>query len=90
VVNAGATTLVAQADSKPQNGFYSTPYWQPGETIIDLHAVPLPGNLPPGTYDILLGLYEAETGQRLQILDEAGVFKSDHLRLTGIQVSDHQ
>lgn len=90
VVSATTTTIVTQADSKPQNGFYPTNYWQPGETVIDLHSVPLPANLSPGAYDILLGLYEAETGQRLQILDEAGVFKSDHLRLTGIRVVSEQ
>ncbi len=78
--------ILAQADGKPQNGFYPTTYWQPGETIIDRHPVPLPANLPLGNYDLLLGFYEAETGQRLQILDEAGIFKSDHLRLTDIQV----
>ena len=86
LVDAANTTIVAQGDSKPQSGFYPTPYWQPGESIVDLHTFLLPGAISPGSYDILLGLYEAETGQRLQILDEAGVFKSDHVRLTGIQV----
>jgi hypothetical protein len=86
LVGAANTTIVAQADGKPQDGFYPTNYWQPGETIIDRHTVPLPGDLPPGNYDLLLGFYEAGSGQRLQILDEAGVFKSDHLRLTGIPV----
>jgi hypothetical protein len=82
--------ILAQADDKPQNGLYTTNYWQPGETILDLHTVSLPGDLPAGHYDLLLGFYEAETGQRLQILDEAGVFKSDYLRLTGIQVQAPQ
>jgi hypothetical protein len=77
---------VAQGDSKPQEGFYPTPYWQPGERIVDRHTFPLPGDIAPGSYDILLGFYEVETGQRLQILDGAGTFKSDHVRLSGIQV----
>jgi hypothetical protein len=79
-------TIVTQGDSKPQAGFYPTPYWQPGETIIDQHSLALPGHLPPGSYDILIGFYEVENGQRLQILDEAGKFKSDHVRLSDIQV----
>lgn len=78
--------IITQGDGKPQNGFYPTPYWQPGETIIDRHTFSLPGELPPGAYDIVLGFYEAENGQRLQILDEVGVFQSDHVRLANIQV----
>lgn len=80
------STIIAQGDSKPQDGFYPTPYWQPGETIVDRHTFSLPHELPPGSYDLLFGFYEAGNGQRLQILDEAGVFKSDHVRLSNIQV----
>ncbi|MBE7469734.1 MAG: hypothetical protein DPW09_28020 [Anaerolineae bacterium] len=86
LVDPLSNTIIAQGDSKPQDGFYPTPYWQPGETIVDRHTFSLPRELPPGNYDLLLGFYEAENGQRLQILDEAGVFKSDHVRLSNIQV----
>lgn len=86
LVNPANHTIVAQGDSKPQSGFYPTPSWQPGETIIDQHNFPLSGDSPPGSYDILLGFYEVETGQRLQILDDAGVFESDHVQLADIQV----
>jgi hypothetical protein len=78
--------ILAQSDSKPQDGFYPTPAWQPGETIIDQHRFPLPGDIAPGSYDLLVGLYEAENGRRLQILDDAAVFQSDYVRLSGIQV----
>jgi hypothetical protein len=78
--------ILAQGDGKPQSGFYTTPYWQPGEEIIDLHSITIPADLPAGPYDILLGFYEAESGNRLQILDEAGQFKADHVRLSNIQV----
>ena len=76
----------AQRDGKPQNGHYATTYWQPGERVIDVHTLPLPADLPPGGYDLLVGLYEIETGLRLQILDEAGAFETDHLQLSGIEV----
>ncbi len=86
LVDPASNTIIAQGDSKPQDGFYPTPSWQPGETIIDRHTFSLPGELSPGTYDILLGFYEAGNGQRLQVLDEAGIFKSDCVRLSNIQV----
>ena len=79
-------TIVAQKDSKPQTGFYSTPYWQPGETIIDVHTLPLKFEVSPGRYDLLIGLYEIESGTRLQILDEQGHFQSDSVRLPGLTI----
>jgi hypothetical protein len=78
--------IIAQKDNKPQNGFYGTTYWQPGEQIVDRHTLLIPPDIPPGHYDILLGFYETKTGLRLQILDEAGTFKIDHLRLSDIEV----
>jgi hypothetical protein len=78
--------LVAQRDSKPQDGFYGTRFWQPGEVIIDPHTVPLGPEIPPGEYTLLVGLYEVESGSRLQILDEAGTFQSDHLRIPGLSL----
>jgi hypothetical protein len=82
----GENNIVAQRDTKPQGGFYGMPYWQPGELVIDSHAVPLPENLPPGRYDLLFGFYEAGTDHRLQILDGAGEFVGDHVRLPDIEV----
>jgi hypothetical protein len=54
--------------------------------VVDTHILPLDPGLPPGNYDLLLGLYEAGPGVRLQILGEEGQFKSDNLRLTGIEI----
>ena len=85
VINA-KNEIVAQKDDKPQNGFYATPFWQPGETITDPHLIPLAPDVPAGQYDILIGLYEVESGLRLQILDERGQFKSDHLRLSNVEL----
>lgn len=79
-------TILAQGDSKPQQGFYATPYWQPGEQIVDSHIFPVPASTPPGRYDLLVGLYNPADGYRLQILDEAGVYKNDHVRLSPIVV----
>ena|GEM_PF-2529224 len=78
-------TIVAQRDGRPQNGFFPTPAWQPGEQVVDRHTVPLPADLA-GHYDLLVGLYEPESGARLQILDEAGQFQSDHVRITDLRV----
>lgn len=83
----GQNNIIVQGDAKPQAGFYPTPYWQPGEQIIDTYTLPLGPNTPAGNYAILLGFYEADNGNRLQILDEAGQFKSDHVRLENVTVA---
>jgi len=74
--------VVAQGDSKPQSGFYTTPYWQPDEVVLDRHLFRLPSDTPSGDYTILVGWYDAITGQRLPLLDN----KSDHIQLDGITV----
>lgn len=49
--------LVAQADGEPVGGSRPTTGWQPGETIRDGYALPLPADLPPGRYLLQAGLY---------------------------------
>jgi hypothetical protein len=78
--------ILAQGDAKPQRGFYRTTYWQPGEQVIDSFSLQLEPEIPAGDYDILVGLYEADNGARLQILDDAGQFVSDHVRLSRIRI----
>lgn len=59
--------LVAQADGPPQQNRYPTSIWEAGEQIKDEHQVTLPTDLPPGSYQLTVGLYHLESGQRLPI-----------------------
>lgn len=61
---------VAQRDSQPLNGAYPTGYWQPGETVIDPITLPLPPNLPAGTYTLYAGLYRLDTLERLPVAND--------------------
>ncbi len=79
-------TIVTQGDGKPQQGFYATPYWEPGEQILDSYTLPIGADTHAGQYDILLGFYEVGNGARLQILDEKGQFQNDHIRISGIEI----
>jgi hypothetical protein len=80
LVDAG-NNIIAQNDSPPQRGFYRTTAWQPGERIIDPHTLALGSDTPLGPYRLLVGLYNPQSGARLQILDANGQFQSDHLEL---------
>ena len=55
--------LVAQADSMPALWQRPTDTWLPGELVEDRHALLLPAGAHPAV--IRLGLYDAETGERL-------------------------
>ncbi len=59
--------LVAQHDSEPVNGLRPTSTWRPGESIVDRHGVLLPDDLPPGQYQLVAGLYDPITGNRLLV-----------------------
>jgi hypothetical protein len=39
--------------------------WHPQSRLWQRHTIPLPADLPPGQYDIKLGIYEPENGRRL-------------------------
>jgi hypothetical protein len=76
-----AETPLAQKDRPPADGAYPTSLWDPGEVIRDYIQIPLPSDMPPGQYEIVVGLYDFSSGQRLLLLDDLGKATSDHIRL---------
>jgi hypothetical protein len=61
-----ANQVVAQRDGEPVGGSRPTDTWQAGEQVTDNYALPLPLGTPPGDYRLVVALYDAQTGQRLQ------------------------
>ena len=68
--------LVLAGDGPPAGGYFPTSLWQPGDIIPDAHTLQLPADLPPGNYQVAIGLYDPTNGIRL--LRDAG---GDSLRL---------
>ncbi len=58
---------LAQQDSQPLDGDYPTSQWRVNETVIDVHNVELPPDLPPGQYRVWVGMYQMETMERLPV-----------------------
>ncbi len=56
-----------QVDREPLEGTYGTSEWEPGEVIIDRLRFVVDPCAPPGTYRLLLGWYDAQTGQRVPV-----------------------
>jgi mannosyltransferase len=59
---------VAQQDGEPGGGLRPTSTWPAGPAIADNHGVLIPSDLPPGNYEVSIGLYELFTGQRLPVI----------------------
>jgi 4-amino-4-deoxy-L-arabinose transferase-like glycosyltransferase len=69
----GAGAIVAESNSQPRGGALPFPLWTPGDWVADTHALPLPADLPPGRYELRVGLYRPEKGgQRQKVWAEDG------------------
>ena len=49
---------VAQQDGQPGEGFFPTSGWQVGVPVWDNRAIRLPGDLPPGEYQLWIKVYD--------------------------------
>jgi mannosyltransferase len=64
LVNAQGTVW-AQHDALPGEGCCPTHSWADGEVIVDEHLIPLGTDLPPGTYELVVGMYDEQDASRL-------------------------
>ena len=84
--------LVAQHDGEPVAWHSLTDRWHAGERYTDRHGVPLPADLPPGAYTLLVGLYR-HSGERLAVtregqqIGDAFALGTVHIRPTGTHLS---
>ncbi len=62
-------SLVAQADARPAwVAPWPTDRWLPDQPVLDGRRISLPADLPPGRYQVWVGLYYWETLERLPLL----------------------
>jgi hypothetical protein len=76
----------AQHDNWPKNGDAPTSTWEPGQTIADEHELAIYADTPPAVYDVEIGLYLAETGDRLRIVGQGGRLLDDRVLLSKVRV----
>jgi hypothetical protein len=76
-----ANHVLAQHDGQPGHGTLITSTWAPGEYVRDEHRLALPADLPAGDYRLIAGMYLADGGQRLSVMDESGQPLGDYITL---------
>ncbi len=82
-----AGNLVSSHDSRPRDGRFPTNTWRSGDLIQDNHPLQLDAGLPDGVYQLNVGLYLPETGERLPVQTaEGGDIPAQSLTLTTITV----
>lgn len=79
--------LVAQQDHPLTNNFLPATRWQPGLTVADTYQLVLPVDLSPGSYSVIVGLYDAATGIRLP-LRSAGGDASDVVTISTLTITE--
>lgn len=75
-----------QLDRRPGNYFHPTFRWRPNDVRPGRYDVSLAAGTPPGTYYVEAGVYADETGEELDVLDEAGAPQGHRARLGAIEV----
>jgi len=64
--------FVATYDRPPFGGRFPTYDWPGGTAFVDEWEIPLPGDLPPGEYQICTGLYDPQSLVRQPVVDGEG------------------
>jgi hypothetical protein len=77
---------VAQGDSEPILGYSPTTRWEPGEVVIDEYQMRLDKTVPPGTYQLLVGMYRPDVMKNLAVKQAPQVLPGDRIVLTQINI----
>ncbi len=65
---ANASPLWGQDDGAPCRGdLLPMPYWQPGSAIVSKMSIPISPDVPSGDYDLTVGFYTWQTGERVPL-----------------------
>jgi hypothetical protein len=85
LVDPSTGDLVVQDDSVPLQWMYPTDWWEAGEVVEDLIELPMV-SVPSGDYLLKVGVYDQDTGMRLDAYSEDGEHGiGDILLLTEVQ-----
>lgn len=76
-----------QHDNPPRGGWYPVTLWLPDKVVRDDYALRLDPAAPSGPYQLVIGMYDSRTLQRLDVKLPGGA-KADHVVLRTYEVSD--
>ena len=76
-----------QLDRLPCGGGCLTTSWQPGEVIGEWMEMPILAGAPPGRYELIAGMYDLATGERLPVQGLPTAESLDYVSLGFVEVT---
>jgi hypothetical protein len=76
-----------QRDGEPVCNTLPTNLWQSGEIIADRYYIPLATDARAGTYTLLLGMYEREAGQGVEISTADGTVIGESIGIDEVRIA---
>ncbi len=84
-----SSTPIVQHDGAPANDTLPTTSWVGGEYISDEHTLTLPADMARGTYRVLVGLYDAQSGARVPAFaSDTHEFANDAAELLQVKLTN--
>lgn len=77
----GPEGVIGQRDLPPGGGNWAADWWQPGQQVQEVRQIPLTRPYDPTTMQILVGVYNSQTQQRLPATDAQGAILGDFITL---------
>ena len=78
--------LRAQHDGQPGGGAFPTTGWVQGEVLADTHQLDLPADLAPGSYRLIVRMYDPATFAVLPATTVNGSPAGDALMLATVEI----
>jgi len=79
--------LHGQMDRQPLSGQWPTSQWQIGQKFVDKFVIPVDSLAPPGDYQLLVGMYDLQTGQRALAKQNGQPLPDNAIRLHQITIN---
>ena len=84
LIDAASGEIVSQVDRVPVDDLRPTAGWRTDEVLSDQIDLPLPSDLSPGDYQINVGVYNPDSGERLPLTVEGRRLQHDQLPLISV------
>lgn len=88
LVKSDDSERVAQADEYPVMGHIPTTRWEAGQIVVDEHRIPISGDVAPGAYLVVAGMYHPEPLQNYPVLSAPNTLPGDRLILKQVEITD--
>jgi hypothetical protein len=76
-----------QRDGEPVCNLLPTNLWQPGQIIADRYYIPLAADARAGTYTLLIGMYERELGEGVEIYTADGTLIGESIGIDEVRIA---